>query len=170
MRIAADAAPRVDDSLDMEAMDEEEFTRLTRRALSYLGNLPKLASSPLTQMALVDRKLRGNGDTVGTLERANELKVILSESIERLKPRGQAEFGRTDEWRHYNALYFPYVLGLKPYSRRISGAHATDESLKDALDWFRAEIPQRTLYNWQNAAAELVARDLRERSLQLTLE
>ena len=32
------------------------------------------------------------------------------------------------------------------------------------LDWFRTQVPQRTLYNWQNAAAALVARDLRERS------
>ena len=28
--------------------------------------------------------------------------------------------------------------------------------------WFQANVPERTLYNWQNAAAKLVAQDLRE--------
>lgn len=170
LQIASDAASRVDESFNMETMDEKEFARLTRRALGYMGDLPKLASSPLTQMPLVDRQLRRSDDGATTLERANELKMILTDSIERLKPRGQGDFGRSDEWRHYNALYFPYVLGLKPYSRRTTGSLDSDESVKHVLDWFRAEIPQRTLYNWQNAAAQLVARDLRERSLKFIRE
>jgi hypothetical protein len=32
----------------------------------------------------------------------------------------------------------------------------------EALEWFRQEVPERTLYNWQNKAAELIAQSLRE--------
>jgi hypothetical protein len=160
---AASAASRIDDSLDIDVVDDAEFARLTRRALGHMGNLPKLAASPLTGMRLVEHRLSESGKATGTLERAGELKAILSESIERLKPRAQEEFGTADEWRYYNALFFPYVLGLKPYSRRLGQVELADGARK-ALDWFRTEIPQRTLYNWQNAAAELVAQDLRERT------
>jgi len=47
------------------------------------------------------------------------------------------------------------AFGLKPYSRR------TDYT-GNGLDWFRTYVPERTLYNWKNAAAKLVAQDLRE--------
>jgi transposase len=54
------------------------------------------------------------------------------------------------------------VAGLKPYSRRAD--HDTlDDSAQAALDWFRTSVPERTLYNWQTAAARLVAQHLRER-------
>ena len=46
----------------------------------------------------------------------------------------------------------------------LSGLFAElDPAAQEALDWFRTYIPERTLYNWQNAAAKLVAQDLRER-------
>jgi oxygen-independent coproporphyrinogen-3 oxidase len=41
---------------------------------------------------------------------------------------------------------------------------ARDPAARAALEWFRTAVPERTLYNWQTAAARLVARDLRERS------
>jgi len=94
------------------------------------------------------------------------LKQLLADSIGRLKPAGERPFGTTDAWRHYNALYFPYVKGIRPYRRRIDTGHLEAPS-RDALEWFRTEVPLRTLYNWQTAAASLVARDLRERSLSL---
>ena len=75
-------------------------------------------------------------------------------------------FGTTDAWRHYNALYFPYVKGIRPYRRRVDTEHL-DTPSRQALDWFRTEVPLRTLYNWQTAAARLIARDLRERSLSV---
>jgi hypothetical protein len=114
-------------------------------------------------MPLITLRLAQNGRVDGTLARANELKVVLTESIGKLKPPDEREFGTTDAWRHYNALYFPYVVGLRPYSRRT----VHDEEFEAALDWFRTQVPERTLYNWQTAAARLVARDLRERSRQV---
>ena len=83
----------------------------------------------------------------------------------RLEPRRHltlcAAAEQSDEWRHYNALYFPYIAGLKPYSRRLPHDRL-DPPAQLALEWFQATVPERTLYNWQNAAAKLVAQDLRE--------
>ncbi len=154
------AAQRLDASLDPLDLPLAEFERLTRRALSQMGNLPKLASSPLTRLPLVGQRLAHNGQADGTLARANELKTVLTESITKLQPREAGAFGTTDAWRHYNALYFPYVVGLRPYSRRA----LHDDEHQDVLDWFRSQVPERTLYNWQTAASRLVARDLRERA------
>lgn len=162
LRAAASAVPRTDNSLDPATVSEAKFNRYTRKALSNMGNLPRLAASPLNQLPLIDQRLEEQGLAGNTLERAAELKAILTESIERLKPREQGEFGTTDEWRHYNALYFPYVAGLRPYSRRANH-YDLDEPAEAALEWFQSQVPERTLYNWQKAAAKLVAQDLRER-------
>lgn len=161
LRTAAQAITRRDDSLDLMALNEAEFTRLTRRALSHMGDLGRLAANPLTRLPAIDTRLAAKGQPHNTLERAVELKSLLTESIARLKPQNKGDFGTTDEWRHYNALYFPYVVGLKPYSRRDSW-DKLDADSKAALDWFAVSVPERTLYNWQNAAARLVAQQLRE--------
>jgi hypothetical protein len=165
LRATLSALPRVDDSLDPAALDEAEFARLARRALSHMGDLSRLAISPLTRLPLVSRRLARRGLEDDTLERAAELKHLLAESIARLRPREGGAFGTTDAWRHYNALYFPYVLGLKPYSRRPD-EDGLDPPAREALEWLRTQVPERTLHNWQTAAARLVARDLLEKNAQ----
>ena len=161
LHIAADVLPLRQPEVDLEGMDEVEFARLTRRALSHLGNLSQLASNPLTRMPIIESNLRARGvKDENVLEGAAELKKLLTDSICRLKPRGKGDFGTSDEWRYYNALYFPYVLGLKPYSRR-SHYPLPDPIASKAMDWFLTQIPERTLHNWQNAAAKLVAQDIR---------
>jgi hypothetical protein len=162
-RVVASAVPRTRELLDPSTLTEEQFVHLTRRALSQMGNLPRLAGSPLTRLPIVEQRLDDRDVEDTTLERAAELKALLTESIERLKPRGQEDFGTSDEWRHYNALYFPYVVGLKPYSRRADYVDL-DEASQSALEWFQTQVPERTLYNWQNAAALLVARDVLEQA------
>lgn len=166
LRAESGAVQLLDHALDLGHMDETEFTGHTRRALSHMGDLPKLAANPLTRLPLVEARLGVNGRADSSLERAGELKLILMESIERLKPVHDGDFGTTDAWRFYNALYFPYVKGLRPYSRRpaANGRADDDPTLQDARHWFQTQVPERTLHNWQNAAARLVARDLRERS------
>lgn len=172
-RAAAAADLRRNPDLDLEQLDPEEFARLTRRALSQMGNLPRLAASPLMELPLIDAHLghgRGGNGRGDTLERARVLRQVLADSIARLKPATAEPFGTSDEWRYYNALYFPYVVGIKPYSRRQDSgllghdAALPDTAVRDAIDWFQRDVPQRTLYNWQNAAARLVAQDLREKS------
>jgi hypothetical protein len=163
LRAVASALPWLDESLDLSALDDAEFARLTRRALSHMGDWQRLAASPLTRLPLITQRLAQQGAHDNTLERAAELKTVLAESIARLKPRDKGDFGTSDEWRYYNALYFPYVMGLKPYSRR-SDHDGLDSTAQAALDWFTLYVPERTLHNWQNAAAKLVAQDLREQT------
>lgn len=161
LRTATSTLTRLGDNIKFESLDDAEFGRLTRRALSQLGDLPRLAASPLTRLPLIEARLTARGAPDNTLERAAELKAVLTESIARLKPRDQNHFGVSEAWRYYNALYFPYVLGLKPYSRRET--NGSDPATRQALEWFQTQVPERTLHNWQNTAARLVAQDLKER-------
>ncbi|MCX6049418.1 MAG: hypothetical protein NT075_30325, partial [Chloroflexi bacterium] len=153
--------PKIDETINVSSWDETEFVRLTRRALSHYGDLPHLAASPLTRLPLIDMRLATHPDAASTLQRATELKRLLQEAILQLKPTGDAAFNSSEAWRHYNALYFPYVVGLKPYSRRVEYTNL-DPASQQALDWLRAQVPERTLHNWQNAAAKLVAQYLKE--------
>lgn len=152
LREAAEALPR------RAPFDPAEFVKLTRRALSNYGDLGKLVASPLTQLPVIDARLAARGAPDQPLERAAELKALLLESILRLKPR-DGEFGTSDEWRHYNALYFYYVAGIRPYSVRTK-REDLDPVARRALAWFVDQVPERTLHNWQNAGAKLVAEDL----------
>jgi len=165
-RLRAESAllPRINPSLELGNLAEDKRAHLTRRALSNYGNLPKLASSPLTKLPLIEERLKARKVSDNTLERANELKGLLTESISRLKPTSQKGFDSSDEWRYYNALYFPYVAGLRPYNRRQERELAPEE--QEALNWMQAFVPERTLYNWQNAGAKLVANDLWEINFQ----
>ena len=95
-----------------------------------------------------------------TIDRANELKLLLTESIMKLKPQGSRDFDTTDEWHFYNALFFPYVAGMRPYSRLQEKELVGIE--QEALEWFQSFVPERTLHNWQNTAAKLIANDLWE--------
>lgn len=140
-------------TLEPASVDEEQFVRLTRRALSHFGDLSKLAASPLVNLP--------NVRDANPLERAHALKALLARSIQKLKPKSEAGFGTTDEWRYYNAVYFPYVLGLKPYARRADH-DLLDETTRAALDWFQTSVPERTLHNWQNTAAKLIADDIKK--------
>ena len=162
-RETAGNASRQGEYAELSKLDDQSFVRLTRRALSHMGDLPRLSTSPLTRLPIIDERVGNQGNALDTLQRATELRALLSESINRLKPEKDSPFGTTDQWRHFNALYYPYVVGIKPYSRRASDGNI-DEDTKQALVWFRDQVPQRTLYNWQNGAASLVAQDLRERS------
>jgi hypothetical protein len=162
LRASEAALPRLRLDPEIAALDEAEFARLTRRALSHYGDLARLAASPLTRLPQIEERLGERGAPDQPIERAAELQALLAESIARLKPREGGEFGTSDAWRYYNALYFPYVAGVKPYRRR-GDTEDLDRTARQALAWFDSQVPQRTLHNWQNAAARLVARDLRHR-------
>lgn len=160
LREAASALPRLAPPAALDDSDDAEFARLVRRALSHYGDLARLAASPLTHTPAVDALLAARCLADTPLERAALLKELLASSIARLKPRENGDFGTSDAWRYYNALFFPYVVGLKPYSTRANH-NGLDPAARQALEWLRADVPERTLHNWQNAAARLVAQDLR---------
>lgn len=159
LREVADALPRRDETVALASLSEAEFARLTRRALSHYGDLGKLVSSPLTALPAIDARLAARGAPDAPLERATELKALLLDTITRLKPR-DGEFGTSEEWRHYNALYFYYVVGVRPYSVRTKLTEL-DPAARRALSWFADHVPERTLHNWQAAAARVVAAELR---------
>ena len=144
----------------LDDVDEETFVRLTRRALGHYGDLSKLVASPLTALPAVAERLAARGAPDQPLERANELKALLADRIARLKPRDGGEFGTTEQWRYYNSLYFPYVVGVRAYAQNATAA-GLDPVARQAWPWFVTEVPQRSLHNWQNSAARLIAADLR---------
>jgi hypothetical protein len=158
LREVAAALPRRAEA-PLAEFDDAEFARLTRRALSHYGDLGKLASSPLTALPAITARLAGRGVPDAPLARATELKALLLETITRLKPAG-GDFGTSDEWRHYNALFFYYVVGVRPYSVRTKVTDL-DPVARRALAWFADHVPERTLHNWQAAAARTVASELR---------
>ncbi|MCT7657258.1 hypothetical protein [Mycobacterium deserti] len=144
----------------LDDVDDETFVRLTRRALGHYSDLSKLVASPLTALPVIDQRLAARGAPDQPLERANELKALLADRIAALKPRDSGDFGTTEEWRYYNSLYFPYVVGVRAYAQNAT-ASGLDPVARQAWQWFVTEVPQRSLHNWQNAAARLIAADLR---------
>ncbi|KAA1251592.1 hypothetical protein F0Q45_03485 [Mycobacterium simiae] len=146
----------------LEHIDDDAFVRLTRRALGHYGDLTKLVASPLTALPVIDERLAARGAPDHPLERANELKAVLADGIARLKPRDAGDFGTTEQWRYYNSLYFPYVAGVRAYAQNATAA-GLDATARQAWQWLVTEVPQRSLHNWQNAAARLIAADLRGR-------
>jgi hypothetical protein len=146
----------------LDDFDEDTFARLTRRALGHYGDLSKLVASPLTALPAIDERLAARGAPDQPLERAIELKALLADRIARLKPRDGGDFGTTEQWRYYNALYFPYVVGVRAYAQNATAA-GLDATARQAWQWFVTDVPQRSLHNWQNAAARLIAADLRGR-------
>lgn len=141
-------------------IDEDTFARLTRRALGHYGDLSKLVASPLTALPAIDERLAARGAPDQPLERANELKALLADRIAALKPRDGGDFGTSEQWRHYNSLYFPYVVGVRAYAQNATAA-GLDPVARQAWQWLVTEVPQRSLHNWQNAAARVIAADLR---------
>jgi hypothetical protein len=155
LRAATHAVLQAAEAPSIAEMEMREFARITRRALSHYGDLSKLAASPLLQLPC----LVAEDDSI--LARTNALKSLLRQSVEELKPRSSEDFASQDEWRYYNVLYFPYIRGLKPYSRRYLEEELSPAD-SQALEWFRAQVPERTLHNWQNTAADLIAKRLHE--------
>jgi hypothetical protein len=147
---------------DLRDVDDDTFARLTRRALGHYADLTKLVASPLTALPVIDERLAARGAPDHPVERANELKAVLADGIARLKPRDAGDFGTTEEWRYYNSLYFPYVVGVRAYAQNATAA-GLDPTARQAWQWLVTEVPQRSLHNWQNAAARLIAADLRGR-------
>src|ERR1700694_5672641 len=146
----------------LDQIDDDTSPRLPRRARGHYGDLSSLVASPLTALPMIDERLAARGAPDQPLERANELKALMADHIARLKPRDCGDFGHTEQWRYYNSLYFPYVVGVRAYAQNATAA-GLDPVARQAWQWFVTEVPQRSLHNWQNAAARLVAANLRAR-------
>jgi hypothetical protein len=154
--LSAEALPRRRERHRLIATSEDEFVRLTRHALQNFGDVGRLMRSPLIDLPTVDRRLTGP-ISEQPLARAVELRGVLRESVARLKPDGL--FGTTEDWRHYNALHYCCVLGLRPYARRPR-TEGLDRDTRRALEWFRRYVPKRAMRQWQSEGARLVAERL----------
>ncbi|BFU42682.1 hypothetical protein KRMM14A1004_09190 [Krasilnikovia sp. MM14-A1004] len=154
--LLADALPRRRERHTLIALSEQEFIRLTRRALDDYGDPGRLLRSPLIDLPTVDRRLTGRV-VDQPLARAVELRAVLREGVARLKPTGLP--GTGEQWRHYNALYYLCVLGLRPYERRLR-TEGLDRDARQVLEWMRRYVPRRMLREWQTEAAQLVAAQL----------
>ncbi|MFI7600932.1 hypothetical protein [Actinoplanes sp. NPDC049681] len=154
--LAAEALPRRRERHRMIALDEDEFRRLTRRALDDFADIGRLLRNPLVDLPAVDRRLQARGPGVAEqpLMRVAELRAVLAEQVAKLRPA--AGFGTTDEWRLYNALHYCCVLGLRPYDR-TPRADGLNRDARRALDWFRRHVPRGTLRRWTAEGADMVA-------------
>ncbi len=155
LRATADELPRTVALHPLAALDNAELVRQTRRALRTFGDVAQLAANPLTELPAVTAYLRANERGTGELERARALQYHLRATVEQLKPEG-ALFGTTPAWRHYNALYFPYIIGLKPYTVKMT-VEEIDPAYREVWQWLREQVPERTLHHWQSAATGIVA-------------
>ena len=58
-----------------------------------------------------------------------------------------------------------YARALREFGEdvvHISEVDEFDDDTRAVVEWFRGQVPERTLHNWQNTATRLVAQDLRE--------
>ena len=151
--LLADALPRHRERHRLIVTSKDDFLRFTRRALDSYADLGRLMRSPLTDLPTVDRRLTGRA-IEQPLARALELRTVLQETVTRMRPSGR--FEATDEWRHYAALHYCCVLGLRPYGPRPR-TDGLDREERQAVDWIRRQVPRRTLRRWQDEGATIVA-------------
>ncbi|MBU2661988.1 hypothetical protein KOI35_00560 [Actinoplanes bogorensis] len=153
LMLLADALPRHRERHRLPATSREDFLRYARQALDNYGDLGRLMRSPLTDLPEVDRRLDGRSSDQ-PLDRAVELRALLKDEVDRLRPAGELE--TTEEWRHYNALHFCTVAGLNPYARKMR-TDGLERETRRAIDWMRRYVPRGTLRRWHNEGATLVA-------------
>jgi hypothetical protein len=156
LHLLADALPRLGLRHRLAATSEEDFLRFTRQALDNFGDLGRLMRSPLTDLPAVDPRL-AKYPVEQPPARAHELRGVLQEAVAGLRPNGP--FGTDERWRHYNAIYFCCLLGLRPYSRRLR-TDGLDPEARRTIEWIRQYVPRHLLGRWQSEGAARVARDL----------
>jgi len=120
-------------------VEADEFRQWTRDALSHYWGGPKLTTSPLLSLHVVERSTREHGGNP-----IQGLRAVLGQAIERLRPDGQRQM-TTPEWLLYNILELKFVQGRRV--REVARRLAMSES---------------DLYRKQRVAIEAVAHMLAE--------
>jgi len=120
-------------------VETDEFRQWVRDALSHYWGGPKLSTSPLRSLRVVERAVREHGGSA-----MNALRAVLKQAIERLRPEGQRQM-TTQEWILYNILELKFLQGRKV--REVARRLAMSES---------------DLYRKQRVAIEAVAQMLAE--------
>lgn len=111
-----------------------DLAQMVKDALSHYWGGPKLTSSPLLSLRVVEQALRDHEGNP-----ANALRGVLAQAIERIRPEGQRKF--TTEWVLYNILELKFLQ-----NRRVR-----EVALK-------LSVSEADLYRKQRFAVEEVAR------------
>jgi hypothetical protein len=120
-------------------VEAEEFRGWIRDALGHYWGGPKLTTSPLLSLRVVERATRKyDGNAM------KGLRTVLKQAIERLRPEGQRRMTAPD-WLLYNILELKFVEGRKV--REVARRLAVSES---------------DLYRKQRVAIEAIAQMLAE--------
>jgi hypothetical protein len=126
----------------IDTVDDPDFPRWVRDALTHYWGGPKLTRSPLLKLQVVERASAEHGGTV------NALRDVLRRAIERLRPEGNRSLTAA-EWLLYNILELKFLRGHK----------VRDVALRLAMS-------ESDLYRKQRVALEEVARVLAEMERQ----
>lgn len=123
----------------LDLAEDTEFRQWVRDALSHYWGGPKLTTSPLLSLHVVERAAQEHGGNV-----MKGLRAVLEQAIERLRPDGQRKM-TAPEWILYNILELKFLQG-----RRVREV---------AL---RLAMSESDLYRKQRIAIEAVAQMLAE--------
>jgi hypothetical protein len=115
-------------------LDDKEFSRWVKEALTHYWGGPKLTDSPLMRLRVVQQMLNEHKDNP-----SNALRAILRQAIEQVRPEGERRF--TGEWILYNILELKFLEGKKV--REIA---------------LRLAMSEADLYRKQRVAIESVAK------------
>jgi len=131
-------------------VEQKKFSRWVKDALTHYWGGPKLTSSPLLGLSVVQEALTDHQGNP-----TNALRSILKQAIEQTRPEGERRF--TAEWILYNILEMKFVEGRKV--REVA---------------LRLAMSEADLYRKQRVAIEAVATAIlemeeatKERSLAL---
>jgi hypothetical protein len=124
---------------EFSLVEADEFRQWVRDALSHYWGGPKLSTSPLMALHVVERAAQAHDGSA-----MQGLREVLRQAIERLRPDGQREM-TTPEWILYNILELKFVQGRRV--REIARRLAMSES---------------DLYRKQRIAIQAVAQALAE--------
>ena len=120
-------------------VEDDEFRKWVRDALRHYWGGPKLTTSPLTSLRVVERATRDHhGNAI------QGLRTVLKQAIEHLRPDGQRQM-TTPEWIIYNILELKFLRGHRV--REIA---------------LRLAMSESDLYRKQRVAIEAVAQMLAE--------
>jgi hypothetical protein len=120
------------------AVDQSDLSAWVRDALNHYWGGPKLTSSPLFRLRVVQKALLEHQDNP-----ANALRAILRQAVEHIRPEGERRF--TAEWILYNILEMKFLEGRKV--REVA---------------LRLAMSEADLYRKQRVAIESVANEILE--------
>jgi hypothetical protein len=127
-------------------LDQSDMVMWVKDALNHYWGGPKLTSSPLMRLHIVQRALNEHKDNP-----ANALRAILRQAVERVRPEGERRF--TAEWILYNILEMKFFEGKKV--REVA---------------MRLAMSEADLYRKQRVAIESVANAILEMEMKVEEE